>query len=169
MALEKWMVTYLVTQPSLPGKNLKYTVEAPSGDRVLLGNVHGWVKPGMLGALICSSGAGNTTLLDALAQRKIDGTINGNCLVDGRLLPVSFQRMAGYCEQLDVYQPFSTSVKLLNVLPYYASPERLPKRKSLNMCKPLLTYWNSMIGRYSHWHCWKWSYCRAEEAYYNWC
>ena len=27
-------------------KNLSYTVKTPSGDRTLLDNVHGWVKPG---------------------------------------------------------------------------------------------------------------------------
>lgn len=42
-------------------KNLTYTVKTPSGDRVLLDNVQGWVKPGMLGALMGSSGAGKTT------------------------------------------------------------------------------------------------------------
>ena len=54
-------------------KNLTYTVKTPTGDRVLLDNIHGWVKPGMLGALMGSSGAGKTTLLDVLAQRKTDG------------------------------------------------------------------------------------------------
>ncbi|KAJ3454793.1 hypothetical protein MRS44_013393 [Fusarium solani] len=29
-------------------------------------------------------------------------------MVDGRPLPVSFQRSAGYCEQLDVHEPFAT-------------------------------------------------------------
>ncbi|KAE9980928.1 hypothetical protein EG328_011946 [Venturia inaequalis] len=89
-------------------RNLKYTVKTPTGDRVLLDNVHGYVKPGMLGALMGSSGAGKTTLLDVLAQRKTDGTIHGEVLVDGRPLPVSFQRSAGYCEQLDVHEPFAT-------------------------------------------------------------
>jgi ATP-binding cassette subfamily G (WHITE) protein 2 (SNQ2) len=32
-------------------KNLTYTVKTSSGDRVLLDDVQGWVKPGMLGAL----------------------------------------------------------------------------------------------------------------------
>lgn len=50
-------------------KNLTYTVKTPSGDRELLNDVQGWVKPGMLGALMGSSGAGKTTLLDVLAQR----------------------------------------------------------------------------------------------------
>ncbi|KAF7560407.1 hypothetical protein G7046_g3742 [Stylonectria norvegica] len=89
-------------------KNLTYTVKTPSGDRVLLDNVQGWVKPGMLGALMGASGAGKTTLLDVLAQRKTEGTIHGEVLVDGRPLPVSFQRSAGYCEQLDVHEPFAT-------------------------------------------------------------
>ncbi|KAK9785219.1 putative ABC-2 type transporter [Seiridium cardinale] len=89
-------------------KNLSYTVKTPHGDRLLLDNVQGWVKPGMLGALMGSSGAGKTTLLDVLAQRKTEGTIRGSVLVDGRPLPVSFQRSAGYCEQLDVHEPFAT-------------------------------------------------------------
>ncbi|KAJ5485581.1 ABC multidrug transporter atrF [Penicillium diatomitis] len=89
-------------------KDLSYTVKTPEGDRVLLDNVYGWVKPGMLGALMGSSGAGKTTLLDVLAQRKTEGTIKGSIMVDGRPLPVSFQRSAGYCEQLDVLEPFAT-------------------------------------------------------------
>lgn len=89
-------------------KDLTYTVSTPTGPRVLLDNVYGWIKPGTLGALMGSSGAGKTTLLDVLAGRKTDGTIQGSVLVDGRELPVSFQRSAGYCEQLDVLEPFAT-------------------------------------------------------------
>jgi ABC-type multidrug transport system ATPase subunit len=89
-------------------KNLTYIVKTPSGPRVLLDNVHGWVKPGMLGALMGASGAGKTTLLDVLAQRKTEGKIEGSILVDGRPLPISFQRSAGYCEQLDVHEPYAT-------------------------------------------------------------
>ena len=40
-------------------KNLTYTVKTPSGDRVLLDNVQGFVKPGTLGALMGSSGVSN--------------------------------------------------------------------------------------------------------------
>ncbi|KAH8761629.1 putative ABC transporter [Diaporthe sp. PMI_573] len=89
-------------------KNLTYTVSTPSGNRVLLDNVHGYVKPGMLGALMGSSGAGKTTLLDVLAQRKTAGTIHGSVQVDGRPLSVSFQRSTGYVEQLDVHEPLAT-------------------------------------------------------------
>ncbi|KAL2811226.1 putative ABC transporter [Aspergillus granulosus] len=89
-------------------KNLTYTVKTPGGQRVLLDNIQGYIKPGMLGALMGSSGAGKTTLLDVLAQRKTSGTIHGSILVDGRPLSVSFQRSAGYVEQLDVHEPLAT-------------------------------------------------------------
>ncbi|KAG8626263.1 hypothetical protein KVT40_005208 [Elsinoe batatas] len=89
-------------------QNLTYTVQDPSGPRILLNDVHGWVKPGKLGALMGASGAGKTTLLDVLAQRKTDGTIKGSILVDGKPLSVSFQRSAGYCEQLDVHEALTT-------------------------------------------------------------
>jgi ABC-type transport system involved in cytochrome bd biosynthesis fused ATPase/permease subunit len=88
-------------------KNLNYTVSTPTGERQLLRDVHGWVKPGQLGALMGSSGAGKTTLMDVLAQRKTDGTITGSVLVDGLPLPLNFQRSAGYCEQLDVHEPLA--------------------------------------------------------------
>ena len=89
-------------------RNLTYTVKTHDGDRVLLDNVQGYVEPGMLGALMGSSGAGKTTLLDVLAQRKTEGSIHGSVLVDGRPIPVSFQRSAGYVEQLDVHESLAT-------------------------------------------------------------
>ncbi|KAK1140842.1 hypothetical protein N8T08_009839 [Aspergillus melleus] len=112
-------------------KNLSYTVKTPSGDRVLLDNIHGWVKPGMLGALMGSSGAGKTTLLDVLAQRKTEGTINGSIMVDGRPLPVSFQRMAGYCEQLDVHEPFATVREALEFSALLRQPRTTSKEDKL--------------------------------------
>ncbi|KAH6888187.1 ABC-2 type transporter-domain-containing protein [Thelonectria olida] len=112
-------------------KNLTYTVKTPSGDRVLLDNVQGWVKPGMLGALMGSSGAGKTTLLDVLAQRKTEGTINGSILVDGRPLPVSFQRSAGYCEQLDVHEPYSTVREALEFSALLRQNRETPREEKL--------------------------------------
>ncbi|XHG07753.1 hypothetical protein AWENTII_010888 [Aspergillus wentii] len=112
-------------------KNLSYTVKTPSGDRVLLDNVQGWVKPGMLGALMGSSGAGKTTLLDVLAQRKTEGTINGSILVDGRPLPVSFQRSAGYCEQLDVHEPFATVREALEFSALLRQSRDTPREEKL--------------------------------------
>lgn len=134
-------------------KNLQYTVKTPSGDRILLDNVQGWVKPGMLGALMGSSGAGKTTLLDVLAQRKTDGTIHGSVLVDGRPLPVSFQRSAGYCEQLDVHEPFATVREALEfsaLLRQNRNVSRAEKLKYVDTIIDLLELHNladTLIGR----------------------
>lgn len=112
-------------------KNLTYTVKTPSGDRVLLDNVQGYVKPGMLGALMGSSGAGKTTLLDVLAQRKTDGTIHGSIMVDGRPLPVSFQRSAGYVEQLDVHESLATVREALEFSALLRQSRETPREEKL--------------------------------------
>jgi ATP-binding cassette subfamily G (WHITE) protein 2 (SNQ2) len=112
-------------------KNLTYTVKTPSGDRVLLDNVQGWVKPGQLGALMGSSGAGKTTLLDVLAQRKTDGTIKGSILVDGRPLNISFQRSAGYCEQLDVHESLATVREALEFSALLRQSRDTPEKEKL--------------------------------------
>ncbi|KAF1354842.1 ABC transporter [Delphinella strobiligena] len=112
-------------------RNLTYTVKTPSGDRVLLDNVQGYVKPGMLGALMGSSGAGKTTLLDVLAQRKTDGTIKGEILVDGRPLTLSFQRSAGYCEQLDVHESMATVREALEFSALLRQSRDTPREEKL--------------------------------------
>ena len=112
-------------------RNLTYTVKTPDGDRVLLDNIDGYVKPGMLGALMGSSGAGKTPLLDVLAQRKTDGTIHGEIMVDGRPLPVSFQRSAGYCEQLDVHEPFATVREALEFSALLRQSRETPREEML--------------------------------------
>ncbi|KFA65077.1 hypothetical protein S40285_03104 [Stachybotrys chlorohalonatus IBT 40285] len=112
-------------------KNLNYTVKTPTGEKTLLNNVQGWVKPGTLGALMGASGAGKTTLLDVLAQRKTEGTIRGSILVDGRPLPVSFQRSAGYCEQLDVHEPFATVREALEFSALLRQSRDTPREEKL--------------------------------------
>jgi ABC-type multidrug transport system permease subunit/ABC-type multidrug transport system ATPase subunit len=112
-------------------KDLSYTVKTPEGERLLLDKVQGWVKPGMLGALMGSSGAGKTTLLDVLAQRKTEGTIRGSILVDGRPLPISFQRSAGYCEQLDVHEPFATVREALEFSALLRQPRDVSREEKL--------------------------------------
>ncbi|CAG8960034.1 hypothetical protein HYFRA_00013222 [Hymenoscyphus fraxineus] len=113
-------------------KNLTYTVPTPSGPRILLDNVQGWVRPGQLGALMGSSGAGKTTLLDVLAQRKTDGTIKGSIQVDGRPLTVSFQRSAGYCEQLDVHEPLTTVREALEFSALLRQPRTTPRKEKID-------------------------------------
>jgi ABC-type multidrug transport system ATPase subunit len=111
-------------------QNLTYTVNTPTGERVFLDTVNCCVKPGMLGVLMGSSGAGKTTLLDVLAQRKTDGTIKGSIMVDGRPLPVSLRRSAGYYEQLDVHEEYATVREALE-FSALRQPRTTPKEEKL--------------------------------------
>ncbi|TQS32123.1 hypothetical protein Golomagni_07571, partial [Golovinomyces magnicellulatus] len=77
------------------------------------------------------SGAGKTTLLDVLAQRKTEGTIHGSILVDGRPLPISFQRSAGYCEQLDVHESFATVREALEFSALLRQDRNTPREEKL--------------------------------------
>ncbi|GAM42293.1 ABC transporter [Talaromyces pinophilus] len=115
----------------LTWRNLTYTVHTADGPRILLDNVHGWVKPGMLGAVMGASGAGKTTLQDVLAQRKTEGTIKGSVLVDGKPLPINFQRSAGYCEQLDVHEPLTTVREALVFSALLRQPKSTPRAEKL--------------------------------------
>ncbi|WPA97531.1 uncharacterized protein RHO25_002141 [Cercospora beticola] len=119
-------------------KNVKYTVSTPQGPRVLLNDVHGWVKPGKLGALMGSSGAGKTTLLDVLAQRKTDGVLSGSVLVDGRPLSVSFQRSTGYVEQLDVHEALTTVREALEFSALLRQPYSTPRAEKLKYVDVIL-------------------------------
>jgi len=76
-----------------------YTVPIPGGQKQLLNNVFGYVKPGTLTALMGASGAGKTTLLDVLAARKNIGVINGDILIGAKPVDVSFARGCAYAEQ----------------------------------------------------------------------
>jgi ATP-binding cassette subfamily G (WHITE) protein 2 (SNQ2) len=89
-------------------KDISYFVKHEGKEKQLLQRVSGFVKPGQLVALMGSSGAGKTTLMDVLAQRKDSGRVEGSIMVNGRPQGISFQRMTGYCEQNDVHEPTAT-------------------------------------------------------------
>jgi ATP-binding cassette subfamily G (WHITE) protein 2 (SNQ2) len=118
--------------------HLSYTVDVPGGKRKLLDDITGWVKPGQLGALMGSSGAGKTTLLDVLAQRKDTGVITGEVLVDGRPLPVSFQRSAGYCEQMDVHEGTSTVREALIFSARLRQPVETPDQEKITYVESII-------------------------------
>ena len=89
-------------------ERVNYFVPVPGGQKQLLNDVYGYVKPGTLTALMGASGAGKTTLLDVLASRVTMGVVGGQMLVDGRQRDMSFQRKTGYVQQQDLHLETST-------------------------------------------------------------
>ena len=91
---------HISSKAILTWENLNYDIPVPGGNRRLLSDVFGYVKPGQLTALMGASGAGKTTLLDVLAARKNIGVVSGDILVDARAPGTAFQRGTAYAEQL---------------------------------------------------------------------
>lgn len=96
------------TPVDLTFDKLIYEVKASTSDETLrlLNEVSGVFRAGRMCALMGSSGAGKTTLMDVIAIRKTSGTITGEIKLNG--FPqerVSFLRSSGYVEQFDVQQP----------------------------------------------------------------
>lgn len=108
-------------------QNLCYDIPVKEGQRRLLDNVCGWVKPGTLTALMGVSGAGKTTLLDVLAQRVSLGVVTGDMLVNGSSLPVSFQRQTGYVQQQDLHLATSTVREALRFSAMLRQPRNISK------------------------------------------
>jgi ABC-type multidrug transport system ATPase subunit len=90
----------------------------------LLSNVSGVFSPGVLTALVGSSGAGKTTLMDVLAGRKTGGYIEGDITISGHPKQQhTFARISGYVEQNDIHSPQVTVFESL----WFSSFLRLPK------------------------------------------
>ncbi|KAF2494821.1 hypothetical protein BU16DRAFT_48838 [Lophium mytilinum] len=107
-------------------QNVNYTIPVDKGERKLLNEVQGYVKPGKLTALMGASGAGKTTLLNTLAQRIRFGVVTGDFLVDGRPLPSSFQRSTGFAEQMDVHESTATVREALRFSARLRQPKETP-------------------------------------------
>jgi len=90
----------------------------------LLSNVSGVFSPGVLTALVGSSGAGKTTLMDVLAGRKTGGYTEGDIRISGHPKEQqTFARISGYVEQNDIHSPQVTVEESL----WFSASLRLPK------------------------------------------
>ncbi|CAN1121676.1 Pleiotropic drug resistance protein 1 [Linum perenne] len=97
-------ITYSVDMP----KEMK-NHGSPDKKLMLLNNISGCFRPGVLTALMGITGAGKTTLLDVLAGRKTAGYVHGRITISGYPKnQQTFARIAGYCEQTDIHSPLVT-------------------------------------------------------------
>ncbi|OTB05427.1 hypothetical protein M426DRAFT_10751 [Hypoxylon sp. CI-4A] len=119
-------------------QNVNYTIPYQGGERKLLQNVQGMVRPGKLTALMGASGAGKTTLLNTLAQRINFGVVTGDFLVDGRPLPKSFQRATGFAEQLDIHEPTATVREALQFSALLRQPREVPTKEKYEYCETVI-------------------------------
>lgn len=102
-----------VTPVVLAFQDLWYTVQKSGGalnETIdLLKGISGYALPGTMTALMGSSGAGKTTLMDVIAGRKTGGTVAGKVMLNGfEATSLAIQRSTGYCEQTDVHSDGST-------------------------------------------------------------
>ncbi|XHF97376.1 hypothetical protein AWENTII_000961 [Aspergillus wentii] len=110
-------------------RNVCYDIPVKGGQRRLLDNVSGWVKPGTLTALMGVSGAGKTTLLDVLAKRVSIGVVTGDMFVDGKALDSSFQRKTGYVQQQDLHLSTTTVREALRFSAVLRQPKSVSKKE----------------------------------------
>jgi ATP-binding cassette subfamily G (WHITE) protein 2 (SNQ2) len=110
-------------------ERVDYTVPVPGGSLRLLHEVSGYVKPGTMTALMGASGAGKTTCLDVLAQRKNIGVISGDLLIGGKPLGSDFARGTAYAEQMDVHEGTATVREAMRFSAYLRQPYHIPKEE----------------------------------------
>jgi ATP-binding cassette subfamily G (WHITE) protein 2 (SNQ2) len=116
----------------LSWSKLNYSVMVRSGlvkksELQLLHEVSGFVKPGMMLALMGSSGAGKSTLMDVLARRKTGGKITGEVLVNGRKTDNNLSRIIGYVEQQDIHAPTQTIYEAIELSALVPAPPHPPQ------------------------------------------
>jgi ABC-type multidrug transport system ATPase subunit/ABC-type multidrug transport system permease subunit len=111
-------------------QDLSYFVTLPSGEeKQLLHEITAHFEPGRIVALMGSSGAGKTTLMDVIAGRKTGGRTTGSIFVNGELKdPKNFSRIAAYCEQMDIHSEGASIREAL----IFAANLRLPHTFTLD-------------------------------------
>ncbi|GMF20237.1 unnamed protein product [Phytophthora lilii] len=126
-------------------KDLWYTVPDPVSPNQtidLLKGISGYALPGTITALMGSTGAGKTTLMDVVAGRKTGGKVRGQILLNGYpATDLAIRRSTGYCEQMDIHSQWSTFREALTFSAFLRQGADVPdsyKHHSVNTCLELL-------------------------------
>ncbi|EEY62818.1 ATP-binding Cassette (ABC) Superfamily [Phytophthora infestans T30-4] len=128
------------TPSNLCVKDLEYFVTLPSGEeKQLLRGVTAHFEPGRMVALMGSSGAGKTTLMDVIAGRKTGGRIVGEIMVNGEPKnPATFSRIAAYCEQMDIHSEAASIYEALVFSADLRLPPTFSKEQRMNLVNETL-------------------------------
>jgi ABC-type multidrug transport system ATPase subunit/ABC-type multidrug transport system permease subunit len=126
-------------------QDLWYSVPDPHNPKeslTLLKGISGYALPGSITALMGSTGAGKTTLMDVIAGRKTGGTIQGKITLNGyEASDLAIRRSTGYCEQMDVHSDASTIREALVFSAFLRQDSSVPdsqKYDSVQECLELL-------------------------------
>ncbi|KAG6617457.1 pleiotropic drug resistance protein ABC superfamily [Phytophthora cinnamomi] len=136
------------TPVTLAFRDLHYSVPKPSSPKEsieLLKGISGYALPGRMTALMGASGAGKTTLMDVIANRKTGGSISGQILLNGyEANDLAIRRCTGYCEQMDMHSEAATIREALTFSAFLRQGSEVPdsaKYDSVNECLTLLDMW----------------------------
>ncbi|OWZ20973.1 Pleiotropic drug resistance protein transporter [Phytophthora megakarya] len=140
---EKYWIWYGMVYSA--ASDLWYTVPDPANPKetiALLKGISGYALPGTITALMGSSGAGKTTLMDVIAGRKTGGKIQGQILLNGHpATDLAIRRSTGYCEQMDIHSESSTIREALTFSAFLRQGADVPdsyKYASVDECLDLL-------------------------------
>lgn len=118
---------------TLAFQDLWYSVRSPTNPNEsldLLKGISGFAMPGSITALMGSSGAGKTTLMDVIAGRKTEGTIKGKILLNGyEATDLAIRRSTGYCKQMDIHSEAATFREALTFSSFLRQDSSIPDSK----------------------------------------
>ncbi|RLN98705.1 hypothetical protein BBJ28_00012687 [Nothophytophthora sp. Chile5] len=131
------------TPVTLAFRDLRYSVPKPSNPKEsieLLKGVSGYALPGRMTALMGASGAGKTTLMDVIANRKTGGSVSGQILLNGyEANELAIRRCTGYCEQMDMHSEAATIREALTFSAFLRQDSEVSTRAKFDSVEECLT------------------------------